>query len=303
MATPLVSIITLAYNHEAYVSKCLDGFMMQKTTFPIEVLIHDDASNDKTASIIREYQNRFPEIIKPIFQEENQYRKGVFIGKQFLYPLVKGKYVALCEGDDYWTDPYKLQKQFDYMESHPDCSLCFTNALIHWYSGDRPDAVFAEFEERDYSGVELTEHWISPTASFFFKATILPEYCAIRERFPKIIIGDSPLLLTCAKNGTIHGMTDVTCVYGKHAGAWTQYSDGRKTYLSALSWENQLKAFGKEYKKVMTNIYIGQYILAISRGLKDKDWSIVSRAFLRCFCFHPINTFKSLFKMVNEHFS
>jgi len=99
---------------------------MQKTGFDFEVLIHDDASTDGTSDIIREYEKKYPNIIKPIYQKENQYSKGVLISLTYQFPRAKGKYIALCEGDDYWTDPYKLQKQVDFMEANPEYSLCFS---------------------------------------------------------------------------------------------------------------------------------------------------------------------------------
>ena len=124
MSTPLVSIFTLAYNHESFIGQCMDGIVMQQTSFPFELLIHDDASTDATADIIREYETRYPHIIKPIYQTENQYDKDASYFEDFLLPKSQGKYIAICEGDDYWTDPLKLQKQIDFMETHPDYSIC-----------------------------------------------------------------------------------------------------------------------------------------------------------------------------------
>ena len=119
-----VSISCLVYNHEPYLRECFDGFMMQKTNFDFEVLVHDDASTDNSASIIREYETKHPDIFKPIYQTENQYSKGVKVSATFNFPRAKGKYIAMCEGDDYWTDPLKLQKQVDFLESHPDYVMC-----------------------------------------------------------------------------------------------------------------------------------------------------------------------------------
>lgn len=124
---PLVSIDCLTYNHEAYIRDALEGFLMQKTDFPFEILIHDDASTDQTANIIREYEKKYPGIIKPIYQKENQYSKEVNITTDFQYSRAKGKYIAICEGDDYWTDPYKLQKQVDFLETHPNYGLVHSN--------------------------------------------------------------------------------------------------------------------------------------------------------------------------------
>ena len=105
---PLVSICSITYNHAPYIRQCLDGFLMQKTNFKYEIIIHDDASTDGTAEIIKEYAERYPDLITPVFQTENQYSKGLrgFFAK-FVFPHAKGKYIALCEGDDYWIDPYK----------------------------------------------------------------------------------------------------------------------------------------------------------------------------------------------------
>lgn len=118
-----VSVYCLAYNHEKYIRKALDGFISQKTSFEYEVFVHDDASTDNTASIIKEYADKYPNIIKPIFQIENQYSRGQKIVKNIILPKMHGKYVAICEGDDYWTDSAKLQRQYDALESHPECSI------------------------------------------------------------------------------------------------------------------------------------------------------------------------------------
>ncbi len=118
---PIVSISCITFNHANFLRECLDSFLMQKTTFPIEILIHDDASIDGTIDIIKEYESKYPEIIKPLIQSENQYSKGARgIMATYNFPRAKGKYIALCEGDDYWTDPYKLQKQVDFLEKNPD---------------------------------------------------------------------------------------------------------------------------------------------------------------------------------------
>ena len=119
-----VSIICLAYNHEKYLRSALQGFVEQITDFGFEVLVHDDASTDTTADIIREYAEKYPDIIKPTFQTENQLSKRVKILYAFLLPKAQGKYLAFCEGDDFWTDPHKLQKQYDILEEHAECSLC-----------------------------------------------------------------------------------------------------------------------------------------------------------------------------------
>lgn len=120
-----VSVMCLAYNHEKYIRQTLEGFIEQRTNFQFEVIVHDDASTDETRHIIEEYASLYPDIIKPIYQSRNQYSKiDAEIFSKFMYPQARGKYFAYCEGDDYWSDKYKLQKQFDILENHPECSIC-----------------------------------------------------------------------------------------------------------------------------------------------------------------------------------
>ena len=132
--TPIVSICCITYNHAPFIRQCLNGFLMQRPPSGIpedakmsdwcEILIHDDCSTDGTDAIIREYAEKYPDLIFPLYEEENQYSKGVKVDF-FNYNRARGKYIAYCEGDDYWTDPLKLQKQVDFMEAHPAYSVCF----------------------------------------------------------------------------------------------------------------------------------------------------------------------------------
>lgn len=116
---PLASICCITYNHASYIQEAIDSFLMQKTTFPFEILVHDDASTDGTTEILLGYAKKYPDIIKPIIQTKNQYTKCGLINPRFVFPKAKGKYIALCEGDDYWTDPSKLQKQVSFLENNP----------------------------------------------------------------------------------------------------------------------------------------------------------------------------------------
>lgn len=142
VAKPKVSICCITYNHEKYIEDCLVGFLIQKTDFPYEILIHDDASTDRTADIIRRYEVAYPSIIKPVYQVENQYSKGNRPNQCFNFPRAKGEYIAFCEGDDYWTDPLKLQLQVEYLDAHTDVGLVHSGAdtffvetgqRVRWY--------------------------------------------------------------------------------------------------------------------------------------------------------------------------
>ncbi len=119
-----VSIICLAYNEERYIKKALDSMLNQKTAFRFEILCHDDASNDKTTEIIQEYETRYPNIVRGIYQKENKYQKGEQIILKYIYPLAKGEYMAYCDADDFWTDNRKLQKQVDFLDLNPEYGMC-----------------------------------------------------------------------------------------------------------------------------------------------------------------------------------
>ena len=146
-----VSVICLAYNHEKYIRDTLEGFVMQKANFKFEVLIHDDASTDNTAAIIKEYEEKYPDIIKPIYQTENQYSKGIGISRQILLPLARGKYLAWCEGDDYWTNPNKLQKQIDFLDKNPEYSACVHCATYNNLINGEKNIFPIIKKDRDYS--------------------------------------------------------------------------------------------------------------------------------------------------------
>ena len=137
----MVSILCTAYNHEQYLRQCLDGFVCQKTDFPFEVLVNDDCSKDGTADIIREYAAKYPDIIRPFYQSENLFSKmkmpGLF-GTVF-FPNVRGRYIALCEGDDYWCDETKLQRQVDFLETHSDYSACVHNTNLQFCTASEAD--------------------------------------------------------------------------------------------------------------------------------------------------------------------
>ena len=230
----VVSIVCNVYNHGKYLRDCLNGFVMQQTNFPYEILIHDDASTDDSADIIREYEKKFPEIIKPIYQMENQYSKGVSINKTFQTPRITGKYVAICEGDDYWTDPFKLQKQYDFLETNQEYSMCVTSCewldMRNGKTVDRCKTVV----DRDISLEEIIlESKGRPfqSATFFLKSDI---YLDKPDWFFQFGVGDTPLAIYCAILGKIRMLSDTTAVYRNHAeGSWTSRVDKDKTYKTA----------------------------------------------------------------------
>lgn len=217
-----VSICCLAYNHESYIRQCLDGFMIQKCNFKFEVLIHDDASKDKTASIIEEYANKYPEIIKPIYQTENQHSKGVKATITFNFPRIKGKYVAMCEGDDYWTDPYKLQKQVDFLEANPDYVLSFHRVKILQPNGDLVEDFITKVPENYETQETLARlgNYIH-TPSVVFR-NVLKE---LPNEFSLCPIGDYFIYMLLTEHGKLKYFEEEMAVYRQGVGIWSAKSE------------------------------------------------------------------------------
>lgn len=237
-----VSIICSVFNHGKYIRRCLEGFVSQKTDFNYEVLIHDDASTDNSAQVIREFEEKYPEIIKPIYQTENQFSKKIPINITYQFPRVKGKYIAICEGDDYWIDEYKLQKQVDYMDAHPDCTFCFTNGYIEDISDNgkmrdfipynSEDAAVYTGESREYTLYDMNEMTFVPTASYLMPTETLNRIIPwTRERCPT---ADLRWRLYATACGYAYYLNDKTCVYrqnvsGSAMTTWKSY-DRRQAY-------------------------------------------------------------------------
>ncbi len=216
-----VAINCITYNHEPYIREALEGFVMQKTNFPFVAIVHDDASTDGTAAIIREYAEKYPDIIKPIYETENQYSKhdGSF-GRimQEARNATGAKYVAFCEGDDYWTDPLKLQKQVDYLESHPDYSLVAHNCIEMWEDGSQEPKPYRQLEDGDVAPLDILKFCPFQTASLVLRAEILNSEKYQKAKNYKILAGDRWLMMCCSYFGKVYYFNDIMSVYRKHPG-------------------------------------------------------------------------------------
>lgn len=209
----LVAIHCLVYNHEPYLRQCLDGFVMQKTNFRYAAIVHEDVSTDGSAAIIREYAEKYPDIIMPIFETENQWSKQDGSLARIMDDAINAtgaKYVAMCEGDDYWTDPYKLQKQVDFMESHPEYVACFHNAIV---DNGRGRSLFNSLMENHYPTTEdiIERQWFISTQTLLYRniPLVYPEWTGYVKN------GDYLLELMLAKEGKFYYMDDVMAVYRK----------------------------------------------------------------------------------------
>ena len=205
-----VSIICTAYNHEKFLRKCLEGFVMQKTNFKFEAIIHDDASTDGTKAIIQEFESKYPDIIVPIYQKENQHSKKVRIMDDIMIPKARGKYIALCEGDDYWCNENKLQLQYDFMESHPEFSACFTNTIFHDLRGIQKDRNYNNYTElRIMTPYDAMNSGVTHTSTHFVRK----EFSKKVEFGYKFPFGDFVRQTSYYLNGPMAILPDITSVY------------------------------------------------------------------------------------------
>lgn len=217
-ARPMVSVMCMAYNHEGVIRRCLEGIVSQKTDFPFEAVIHDDCSTDGTRAIIEEYAAKYPDIIKPIYETENQYSKFDGSLRRAIFPHLVGKYVAICEGDDYWTSPDKLQMQVDFLESHPDYALCFHKVEVVDESGLYVKSdLYKDLEERDYTADEIIRNWIVPTCS----AVMIREGIVDRPYDKGFIAGDNVTWMQCCSIGKARCLDASMGVYRRMANGAT----------------------------------------------------------------------------------
>ena len=239
---PLVSIACATYNHENYITEAIESFLMQETDFPFEVFVHDDCSTDNTATVIREYGKKYPNIIKSIYQKENQYSKGVRVTGKFIFPRAQGKYIAVCEGDDYWTDLLKLQKQVEFMESNSDYALCYTSATV---INDQGVIINQNKNFGDSSQFDLIAGaGLAILGSVMFRRFDMQEYSEYR-----IINGDNLLWHYLGFYGKCKHLEDIkNSIYRVHAGGtWSGRSDTSKLVEA-------MKTYSLIRKRIITNV-------------------------------------------------
>lgn len=241
---PLVVIRCLVYNHEPYLRDCLEGFVMQQTSFPFVAVVHDDCSTDGSAAIIREYAEKYPHIIKPVYETENQYSKRDGSLRRIMREACGkygAKYIALCEGDDYWTDPHKLQKQVDFLEAHPDYTMVCCDAVVRTPEGDLTENDFLSMgwyryhESREMAVEDVIEKggWFIHTASIVYRK-------GLKESYPvgcrKAHTGDYPLQIFAAITGKVYYFHEKMIVYRYGSiNSWT-VQNGSRSYMSVLNF-------------------------------------------------------------------
>lgn len=286
--SPVVSICCITYNHESYVEDTLEGFLMQETDFPFEILIHDDASPDRTADVIRKYQERYPNIIKPIFQSENQYTQGIKPNLAYNYPRALGKYIALCDGDDYWTDKYKLKKQVEFLEEKKDYIATYHevrivnqdkephNTTLNLYNNPSGEFTIDDIENYRLPGQLSTIVYRNIWKDLDDEIKDMYSSCDTN--------GDRRLALMLILHGKIYSFSDTMSDYRfvlNKGTSWTARNLGNNLYLSKYQdliklEEFVTKAFGKKinFRKQRLNTFSNSFLYFVKRPNK-RNWSIV----------------------------
>lgn len=217
----LVAIHCLVYNHEPYLRDCFEGFVMQKTNFRFVAIVHEDCSTDNSAAIIREYEAKYPDIFRPIYETENQYSKPDGSLGRIMSAAIDAtgaKYIAMCEGDDYWTDPYKLQKQVDILEADEtlmacctDCSVVDNHSVIlkERRGGVVKDDVGGRYNLRDF----FRDNHQYPTLSVVYRNTHIEEVRRMTDHMKNPFLGDWTLWIALHIFGDFYYLKEVTCAY------------------------------------------------------------------------------------------
>jgi len=232
---PVVSIFCITYNHEKFIRNAIEGFLMQETSFPVEIFIHDDASTDGTTEIINEYARKHPQLFWTVLQSENQYARKRFAFFFEYLSRQRGEFIALCEGDDYWTSPHKLQRQVDLLEEKSERSLVFHMVRVSWTWNYAKDSVSNEGElAKEWTAREVIAGKSIHTCSMLYRKSMLP---AIPAWFGEVAGGDIPLQLMLGDAGLIAFVPEVWSVYRKHSGGVTHQAR-RETPRDAKNLED-----------------------------------------------------------------
>ena len=244
---PLVSVRCITYNQKKFIGQALDSFLIQKTNFPFEVVVHDDASTDGTANIIREYEKKYPLIIKPIYEEENQWSKPNNALGRIVNAALRGKYVAICEGDDYWIEENKLQMQVDFLENNPEYGMCYTKANVYIqkeqnFRNGTVGAAFDSFDDLVLKGNRV------PTLTTVYRRDLLDRYWQeVQPGTRGWLMGDYPMWLYFAHESKVKFFNHVTSVYRVLEESASNTSNPKKRAAFVKSTEDIQLFFAQKY--------------------------------------------------------
>lgn len=261
---PLVTIQCLAYNHQEYIKDAIEGFLLQETNFPFEIIIHDDASTDSTAKIIKDYEKKYSKIINPIYQKENKFQAGKKneVG-DIIYEQTKGKYIALCEGDDYWIDKDKLQIQIDYLKKNKNIDFCFHSSKRFDYLNGNEEKIIGIYANKTsilpFETILTRPHSMIPTASIVYSKEIKGKLIEFTRSNLYLKQADTILQIIAASKGGAIYINKTMSVYRYRVNdSWTHlynhnYEFQLEVFLSKIKYFISLYSFLGSNNK---NLYI-----------------------------------------------
>ena len=295
-----VTIRCITYNQKDYIRQCLDGFVMQRTNFRFEAIVHDDASTDGTDEIVREYAEKYPDIIKPIFETENQYSKHDGSLGRIMNANTRGKYVAICEGDDYWTDPLKLQKQADFLDANPQCSLTYHACKNVFSTPCKVNSLTGENVNKLYSDVELVDYPFQ-TGTVMYRKSIVESDLYKRLVNIGCLFGDVLIYLTASRFGTIEGVNEQMSVYRRHEGSVSQHMyDADKLWKSYNDWLKVALLFGGKISSLIKKERLSTFIV---KAFSNKKYFLFLRLEALSLIKSPISFVQSLKTILCFHFN
>lgn len=270
--SPKVTVLCFAYNQEQFIRNVLNGFIMQKTDFPFEVLVHDDASTDKTPDIIREYAEKYPNIIIPILSKTNHFQAGLSITNVEFCPRIRGKYVAHCDGDDWWTDDHKLQKQVDFLDANPDFSICATQATIVWSDNSHIPVICPSDKFLKTRHVQTFDDLVKE--NFIVNSTVMYRWNYTPSDLPheNIMPSDWFFHLLHARYGKIKTLAEPMVVYSRwNGGVWQDGNNDEffvKNYLKLIQFYKQVE---KKFNVDKSTATVQTLLQIISACIKTKN--------------------------------
>ncbi|WP_292470402.1 glycosyltransferase family 2 protein [Methanolobus sp.] len=290
----MVSICCLAYNHEKFIADAIEGFLMQEVNFKYEILINDDASKDGTADIIRSYEQKYPDLIKPIYQTVNQYSQGKKVSL-FNRQRAKGKYIATCEGDDYWTDPKKLQIQFDCLENNPDVVCCYHGDIVLNENGLMKESRIAPEHQRSYTSYEMMtgQVHISTLTIFYRNLDILLKEYPPESFFIKN--GDTFLFSILGQYGSGMYLPNIEpAVYRVHEGGiWSMKKRAEQKAMTMNTWFWMIEYYSRLGNTEIEDQFRMRYIIG---SMADVPPIRLIKIFSKIVITYVVSSFKKISK-------
>lgn len=279
-----VSVCMITYNHEAYIAQAIEGVLMQETDFAVELVIGEDCSTDNTRAIVRDYGARHPERIRLLLPERNQ---GAHANFRATYEACRGQYIALCEGDDYWTDPHKLQKQVEFLEAHPECALCFHDVMIVDETQDIEPRCYPNLDPgKQYRLEDLLRQDFIPTCSTMYRQGTSHE---LPPWFYSLPMGDWPLHILNAEHGTLGYLPATMGVYRIHPGGiWSGRSLVRRIEGHILMYRAVNRHLQLRYTRIISHEISFNYYWLAAEYLAQGDRGYAIKNLIRSVVAAPL---------------